>query len=205
MSGSIIGALIPVPDHPLVDGVFRATPVVFFALMITLLWRQGIDSLHLASMGLTVLGALVLGLPPALAALIGASISALVYVFITPLSGRAGSVRTEIVIIGLILSAVVMISRVAPMALLGQRQLPRAPAATDRDPAGLRDRRVHDGLGLPGEGETLRSTVSVVAGALVAWLIICIPTGRLLLAMLAGLAVAAGLSLLDRGATLCRE
>ena len=48
---------------------------------------------------------------------------------------------------------------------------------------------------LPGEGETLRSTVSVVAGALVA-LAICIPTGRLLLAMLAGLAVAAGLSLL---------
>ena len=85
MSGSIIGALIPVPDHPLVDGAFRATPVVFFALMITLLWRQGIDKRpHLASMGLTVLGALVLGLPPALAALIGASISALVYVFITP-------------------------------------------------------------------------------------------------------------------------
>ncbi len=48
---------------------------------------------------------------------------------------------------------------------------------------------------LPGEGETLRSTVSVAAGALVA-LAICIPTGRLLLAMLAGLAVAAGLSLL---------
>ena len=32
--------------------------------------------------------------------------------------------RTEVILIGLILSAVVMISRVAPMALLGQRELP---------------------------------------------------------------------------------
>lgn len=85
MTGSILGALVPVPDHPLIDGAFQATPVVFFALMITLLWRQGIDKRpHLASMGLTVIGALVLGLPPTLAALIGASISAVVYVFLTP-------------------------------------------------------------------------------------------------------------------------
>lgn len=103
--------------------------------------------------------------------------------------------RTEVVIIGLIMSAVVMISRVAPMALLGQRKLP------------LRLRRLIEILpgcaiagfmtvwALPGEGQTLGSTLSVVVGALVA-LTICIPTGRLLLAMIAGLAVAAGLSML---------
>jgi branched-subunit amino acid transport protein len=104
-------------------------------------------------------------------------------------------VRTEVILIGLILSAVVMISRVAPMALLGQRELPVRLRRLIETLPGCAIAGFMTVWAMPGEDETLRSSFSVVAGALVA-LAICIPTGRLLLAMLAGLAVAAGLSLL---------
>lgn len=103
--------------------------------------------------------------------------------------------RTDVVIIGLILSAVVMVSRVAPMALLGQRQLPVRLRRLIAILPGCAIAGFMTVWALPGEGETLLSTASVVAGAMVA-LAICVPTGRLLLAMLAGLAVSAGLSLL---------
>lgn len=103
--------------------------------------------------------------------------------------------RTEVVVIGLILSAVVMISRVAPMALLGRRQLPVRLRRLIEILPGCAIAGFMTVWALPGEGETLLSTASVVAGAMVA-LAICVPTGRLLLAMLAGLAVSAGLSLL---------
>ena len=103
--------------------------------------------------------------------------------------------RTEVVVIGLMLSAVVMISRVAPMALLGQRQLPVRLRRLIAILPGCVIAGFMTIWALPGEGETLLSTASVVAGAMVA-MAICVPTGRLLLAMLAGLAVSAGLSLL---------
>lgn len=103
--------------------------------------------------------------------------------------------RLDVVLIGLALSTVVMLSRMGPFALLAGRTIhPRLRKLIEIMP-GCAIAGFMTVWALPGEGETLLSTASVVAGAMVA-LAICVPTGRLLLAMLAGLAVSAGLSLL---------
>lgn len=86
MAGTIVGVLAPIPDHPLIDAAFAATPVVFFSLMITLIWRNGINKLpHVASALLTILCAKVLGLPDTAAALLGATVAGVGFTMLTPL------------------------------------------------------------------------------------------------------------------------
>ena len=85
MGGALAGLLIPIPEHPAVDAAFAATPIVFFGLMISLLWRQGMNKLpHLGTMALTIFASIVLGLPDTFAALLGASVAALSFVFLSP-------------------------------------------------------------------------------------------------------------------------
>ena len=85
MGGALGGLLIPIPDHPAVDAAFAATPVVFFGLMIALLWRQGMSKLpHLGTMALTIVASLALGMPDTVAALLGAAVAAVGFVFLSP-------------------------------------------------------------------------------------------------------------------------
>lgn len=98
--------------------------------------------------------------------------------------------RTEVVVIGLILSAVVMISRVAPMALLGRRQLPVRLRRLIEILPGCAIAGFMTTWALPGEGEGMIDKLPLWLGGLTA-MTICLPTGRLLLGMVAGLSVAA--------------
>ncbi len=86
MIGAVAGVIVPVPDHPAVSAAFAATPVVFFSLMISLIWRNGTNKLpHLATMVLTVLAAKLVGLPATFAALAGASVAAVTFVLLLPM------------------------------------------------------------------------------------------------------------------------
>jgi len=86
MAGAVVGVIAPIPEHPAIDAAFAATPVVFFSLMISFVWRNGTNKVpHLATFLLTILAAKVLGLPNTLAALLGASVSAMSYVLLTPI------------------------------------------------------------------------------------------------------------------------
>ena len=87
MIGAVAGVIVPVPDHPAVSAAFAATPVVFFSLMISLIWRNGTNKLpHLATMVLTVLAAKLVGLPATFAALAGASVAAVTFVLLLPMN-----------------------------------------------------------------------------------------------------------------------
>ena len=90
MTGTVAGVVVPIPDHPAIDGAFAATPVVFFSLMIALIWRNGTNKLpHLATALLTILAAKLVGLPDTLAALLGASVAAVSFVMLLPLEPEA--------------------------------------------------------------------------------------------------------------------
>jgi len=103
--------------------------------------------------------------------------------------------RWEVVILGLALSAVVMISRGAPLALLANRRLhPRLRKLIDVMP-GCAIAGFLTIWALPGEGEVLIDKAPIWLGGLVG-LGLTWPTGRLLIGMVAGLVVAAVVSLL---------
>ena len=86
MVGAVAGVTIPIPSHPAIDAAFAATPVVFFALMIALIWRNGTNKIpSLATAVLTILAAKGLALPDTLAALLGASVAAVTFVLLAPM------------------------------------------------------------------------------------------------------------------------
>ena len=96
MTGTIVGVIVPVPDHPAVDAAFDATPVVFFSLMIALIWRNGTNKLpHLGTALLTIGAAKVFGLPDTAAALLGATIAAVSFVMLTPLETGSKQEKTK--------------------------------------------------------------------------------------------------------------
>ena len=106
--------------------------------------------------------------------------------------------RWEVVALGLALSAVVMISRGAPLALLANRQLhPRLRKLIEVMP-GCAIAGFLTIWALPGEGEALMVKAPAWIGGLVG-LAVTLPTGRLLIGMLAGLSVAAAVSLVLSG------
>ena len=60
--------------------------MVFFALMIALIWRNGTNKIpSLATAVLTILAAKGLALPDTLAALLGASVAAVTFVLLAPM------------------------------------------------------------------------------------------------------------------------
>ena len=98
--------------------------------------------------------------------------------------------RLDVILIGLALSAVVMFSRMAPFALLAGRNIhPRLRKLIEIMP-GCAIAGFMTTWALPGEGETVIDKLPLWLGGLTA-MAICLPTGRLLLGMIAGLSVAA--------------
>ena len=96
MTGTVVGVVVPIPDHPAIDAAFAATPVVFFSLMIALIWRNGTNKLpHLATALLTIGAAKLIGLPDTLAALLGASIAAVTFVMFLPLDEATAAEETQ--------------------------------------------------------------------------------------------------------------
>jgi len=99
-------------------------------------------------------------------------------------------VRLDVVLIGLALSAVVMLSRMGPFALLAGRTIhPRLRKLIEIMP-GCAIAGFMTTWALPGEGEGMIDKLPLWLGGLTA-MAICLPTGRLLLGMVAGLSVAA--------------
>ena len=106
--------------------------------------------------------------------------------------------RWEVVALGLALSAVVMISRGAPLALLANLALhPRLRKLIEVMP-GCAIAGFLTIWALPGETQGLVDKAPVWLGGLVG-LGLTWPTGRLLLSMVVGLGVAAAVSLLLSG------
>ncbi len=98
--------------------------------------------------------------------------------------------RLDVVLIGLALSAVVMLSRMGPFALLAGRTIhPRLRKLIEIMP-GCAIAGFMTTWALPGEGEGMIDKLPLWLGGLTA-MTICLPTGRLLLGMVAGLSVAA--------------
>ena len=98
--------------------------------------------------------------------------------------------RLDVILIGLALSAVVMFSRMAPFALLAGRNIhPRLRKLIKIMP-GCAIAGFMTTWALPGEGESVIDKLPLWLGGLTA-MAICLPTGRLLLGMIAGLSVAA--------------
>lgn len=98
--------------------------------------------------------------------------------------------KLDVVLIGLALSAVVMFSRMAPFALLAGRNIhPRLRKLIEIMP-GCAIAGFMTTWALPGEGESVIDKLPLWLGGLTA-MAICLPTGRLLLGMVAGLSVAA--------------
>lgn len=98
--------------------------------------------------------------------------------------------KLDVVLIGLALSAVVMFSRMAPFALLAGRNIhPRLRKLIEIMP-GCAIAGFMTTWALPGEGEGVIDKLPLWLGGLTA-MAICLPTGRLLLGMVAGLSVAA--------------
>ena len=98
--------------------------------------------------------------------------------------------RLDVILIGLALSAVVMFSRMAPFALLAGRNIhPRLRKLIEIMP-GCAIAGFMTTWALPGEGESVIDKLPLWLGGLTA-MAICLPTGRLLLGMIAGLSVAA--------------
>lgn len=98
--------------------------------------------------------------------------------------------KLDVVLIGLALSAVVMFSRMAPFALLAGRNIhPRLRKLIEIMP-GCAIAGFITTWALPGEGESVIDKLPLWLGGLTA-MAICLPTGRLLLGMVAGLSVAA--------------
>lgn len=98
--------------------------------------------------------------------------------------------KLDVVLIGLALSAVVMFSRMAPFALLAGRNIhPRLRKLIEIMP-GCAIAGFMTTWALPVEGESVIDKLPLWLGGLTA-MAICLPTGRLLLGMVAGLSVAA--------------
>jgi len=98
-------------------------------------------------------------------------------------------VRLDVVLIGLALSAVVMISRMGPFALLAGRTLhPRVRKMIEVMP-GCAIAEFLSTWALPSEGDAMVEKLPLWLGSLTG-IAICWPTGRLLLSILAGLSVA---------------
>lgn len=98
--------------------------------------------------------------------------------------------RMDVVLLGFALSAVVMVSRMGPFALLAGRQIhPRLRKLIEIMP-GCAIAGFMTTWALPGEGEGLLNKLPFWLGGATA-MAICLPTGRLLLGMVAGLGVAA--------------
>lgn len=98
--------------------------------------------------------------------------------------------KLDVVLIGLALSAVVMFSRMAPFALLAGRNIhPRLRKLIEIMP-GCAIAGFMTTWALPGESESVIDKLPLWLGGLTA-MAICLPTGRLLLGMVAGLSVAA--------------
>lgn len=98
--------------------------------------------------------------------------------------------RAEIILLGFALSAVVMVSRMGPFALLAGRQIhPRLRKLIEIMP-GCAIAGFMTTWALPGEGEGLLDKLPLWIGAGTA-MAICLTSGRLLLGMVAGLTVAA--------------
>jgi len=96
--------------------------------------------------------------------------------------------RLDVVLLGFALSAVVMISRMAPFALLSGRSLhPRLRKLIEIMP-GCAIAGFIATWAIPGDGEALLDKVPLWLGGLTA-MAICLPTGRLLIGMIAGLCV----------------
>ena len=98
--------------------------------------------------------------------------------------------RLDVILIGLALSAVVMFSRMAPFALLAGRNIPPRLRKLIEIMPGCAIAGFMTTWALPGEGESVIDKLPLWLGGLTA-MAICLPTGRLLLGMVAGLSVAA--------------
>ena len=97
--------------------------------------------------------------------------------------------RWEVVLIGLALSAVVMISRMGPFALLAGRSIhPRLRKLIEVMP-GCAIAGFLITWAMPAEGDAMVEKLPLWLGSLTG-IAICWPTGRLLLSIVAGLSVA---------------
>lgn len=97
--------------------------------------------------------------------------------------------RWDIVLIGLALSAVVMLSRMGPFALLAGRQIhPRLRKLIEVMP-GCAISGFLITWALPGEGEGLMEQLPLWIGSLTG-MAICLATGRLLVSIVVGLTIA---------------